>query len=90
MKNKKTKEQTLPKWFKGLLYTNGETVTNKFSGAEAYLTGVELSIYDFIMGTQFIMEMAPKTVTQAQINDFHKGLRWFQKNNINAYMALLD
>ena len=36
---KKTKEQTLPKWFKGLLYADGETVTNKFSGAEAYLTG---------------------------------------------------
>ena len=89
MKNK-TKEQTLPKWFKGLLYTNGETVTNKFSGAEYELTGAELSMYDFIMGTQFTMEMAPRTVTQAQINDFHKGLRLFQKNNINAYMALLD
>ena len=47
-------------------------------------------MYDFIMGTQFIMEMAPHTVTPAQINDFQKGLRWFQKNNINAYMALLD
>ena len=86
----KTKEQTLPKWFKGMLYSNGDTVTNKFSGAEVYLTGVELSMYDFIMGCQWVMEVAPKTVTQAQINDFHKGLRWFQKNNINAYMALLD
>ena len=47
-------------------------------------------MYDFIMGTQWQMEIAPKTVTPAQINDFHKGLRWFQKNNINAYMALLD
>lgn len=89
MKNE-TKEQTLPKWFKGLLYTNGETVTNKFTGVEFYLTGVELSMYDFIMGTQWVMEAAPKTVTSKQINDFHKGLRWFQKNNINAYMALLD
>jgi len=85
-----TKEQTLPKWFDGLLYTNGETVTNKFTGVEVYLTGVELSMYDFIMGTQWVMEVAPKTVTSKQINDFHKGLRWFQKNNINAYMALLD
>jgi len=72
MKNE-TKEQTLPKWFKGLLYTNGETVTNKFSGAEAYLTGVELSMYDFIMGTQFIMEMAPHTVTQRRSTTFKKG-----------------
>lgn len=86
----KTKEQTLPKWFDGLLYTNGDTVTNKFTGVEVYLTGVELSMYDFIMGTQWVMEVAPKTMTSKQVNDFHKGLRWFQKNNINAYMALLD
>ena len=86
----KTKEQTLPKWFKGLLYTNGETVTNKFTGVEVYLTGTELSMYDFIMGTQWVMEVAPKTVTSKQIDDFHKGLRWFQKNNIDAYMDLLD
>ena len=86
----KTKKQTLPKWFDGLLYTSGDTVTNKFTGVEVYLTGTELSMYDFIMGTQWVMEVAPKTVTSKQINDFHKALRWFQKNNINAYMDLLD
>ena len=89
MKNK-TKEQTLPKWFKGLLYANGETVTNKFSGECYELTGAELSMYDFIMGTQWTMEMAPKTVTTEQVNDFHKALSWFRRNNPNAYMALLD
>ena len=89
MKNK-IKEQTLPKWFKGLLYTDGETVTNKFSGECYELTGVELSMYDFIMGTQFIMEMAPKTVTSEQVSDFHKALSWFRRNNPSAYMALLD
>jgi len=87
---KKNKEQTLPKWFDGLLYTSGDTVTNKFTGVEVYLTGTELSMYDFIMGTQWVMEVAPKTVTSKQIDDFHKGLRWFQKNNIDAYMDLLD
>ena len=89
MKNK-TKEQTLPKWFKGLLYTNGETVTNKFSGAEYELTGAELSMYDFIMGSQYVFEMAPKSVTTKQVNDFQKALSWFRKNNIEAYMILLD
>ena len=90
MKNKKTKEQTLPKWFKGLLYTNSETVTNKFSGECYELTGTELSMYDFIMGTQWQMEITPKMVTPEQVSDFHKALSWFRRNNAAAYMALLD
>ena len=90
MSTKQKTKQPLPKWFKGMIYENGETVTNPFSGEEYTLNGVELSMYDFIMGSQYVMEVAPKTVTSKQINDFHKALRWFQKNNIEAYMVLLD
>ena len=63
----KTKEQTIPKWFKGMIYDEGEKVTNSFSGDSYELNGLELSIYDFIMGSQYVFEMAPKTVTQKQI-----------------------
>ena len=73
-----------------MIYENGETVTNPFSGETYELNGVELSMYDFIMGSQYVMEVAPKTVTSKQINEFHKALRWFQQNNIDAYMVLLD
>ena len=86
----KTKEQTVPKWFKGMIYDKGELVTNPFSGDSYELNGVELSIYDFIMGSQYVMEVAPKTVTEKQINEFHKALSWFRKNNSDAYMTLLD
>jgi hypothetical protein len=86
----KTKEQTVPKWFKGMIYDKGESVTNPFSGDSYELNGVELSMYDFIMGSQYVMEVAPKTVTEKQINEFHKALSWFRKNNIDAYMVLLD
>ena len=86
----KTKEQTVPKWFKGMIYDKGELVTNPFSGDSYELNGVELSMYDFIMGSQYVMEVAPKTVTEKQINEFHKALSWFRKNNSNAYMVLLD
>ena len=86
----KTKEQVIPKWFKGMIYDKGETVKNPFSGEEYTLNGIELSMYDFIIGSQYVMEVAPKTVTQKQINEFHKALQWFQKNNIEAYMVLLD
>lgn len=86
----KTKEQTIPKWFKGMIYDKGESVTNPFSGDKYELNGVELSMYDFIMGSQYVMEVAPKTVTEKQINEFYKALTWFRKNNSDAYMVLLD
>ena len=85
-----TKEQTVPKWFKGMIYDKGELVTNSFSGDSYELNAVELSMYDFIMGSQYVMEVAPKTVTEKQINEFHKALSWFRKNNSDAYMVLLD
>ena len=77
----KTK-QLVPKWFQGMIYDKGETVTNPFSGEQYDLNGIELSMYDFIIGSQYVMEVAPETVTSKQINEFHKALRWFQKNNL--------
>ena len=86
----KNKEQTIPKWFKGMIYSDGEEVQNPFSGESYTLNALELSIYDFIMGSQRVFEMAPKSVTEKQVNDFHKALSWFRKHNIDAYMVLLD
>jgi len=89
MSGKKNK-QTKPKWFEGVWYKTGEEVTNPFSGECYTLTGPELSMYDFIMGSQMVFEMQPKSVTSKQINDFHKALSWFRKHNSKAYMVLLD
>ena len=86
----KTKKQEIPKWFKGMIYDKGEEVQNPFSGECYTLNGIELSMYDFIMGSQYIMEVAPKTVTKKQIDEFHKALNWFRSNNTEAYMVLLD
>jgi hypothetical protein len=86
----KTKKQTIPKWFKGTIYSEGEEVQNPFSGESYTLNGLELSIYDFIIGSPYVFEVAPKSVTPKQVNDFQKALNWFRKNNIEAYMVLLD
>ena len=47
-------------------------------------------MYDFIMGCQFVFERSPNRANQQLVNDFHKGLDWFRKNNAVAYMTLLD
>ncbi len=74
-------KQKLPKWFNGMLYTEGDTVTNPFSSESYKLTAAELSMYDFIIGC---------SITGRMQNLMAKGLSWFRKNNPEAYMALLD
>jgi hypothetical protein len=53
----KNKKQELPAWFNGQVYTHGETVTNPFSGEIYHLNNLELSMYDFIMGANHLLEM---------------------------------
>ena len=89
MKEQNTK-QKLPAWFEGMQYDKGDTVKNIFSGEEYELTATELSMYDFIMGSQMVMEMTPKMITPKAVKDFQKGLDWFRSNNPSAYMVLLD
>ena len=85
----KTKnKQELPEWFNGDVYNEGGVVTNPFSGECYTLTAEELAMYDFIMGAQMMFDMGMQN--HKILNDYHKGLRWFSKNNIDPYMVLLD
>ena len=84
----KTKKQKLPKWFKGDIYSEGTTVRNPFSGETYQLNAIELSLYDFIIGSQMVFSQFE--ATKQQITDFDKALRWFRVNNPEAYMVLLD
>ena len=85
----KTK-QKLPKWFNGVLYTEGDTVANQFTGEEIELTNVELSLYDFIMGCNMLFARGSNRVNDDIIKDFDRALTWFKINNPQAYMVLLD
>ena len=82
---KKTK---LPKWFNGVVYNTGEEVVNPFSGQSYKLNAEELSMYDFLMGAQMMFNRGFND--ESILNDYNKGLRWFSKTNIEAYMVLLD
>lgn len=81
LRKNKTEDHVLPSWFKGVLYTHGETVTNPFSGESHDLSPAELSMYDFIIGC---------SMTGRAQNEMIKGLGWFRKVNPEAYMILLD
>jgi hypothetical protein len=85
---KELDRQKLPKWFNGELYDEGAEVQNRFSGDSCQLNNVELSMYDFIVGTQLCFEMGMQD--KKMISDFQNGLKWFRKNNAEAYMVLLD
>jgi len=82
-------KQKLPKWFRGELYEKGDTVRNRFSGEEYELNNIELSMYDFIIGSTMIMEMAGG-YKHTDVQELRKGLDWFRQNNSEAYMILLD
>lgn len=91
-------KQELPKWFKGKCYEEGGTVKNPLSGEECELNNFELSMYDFIIGSQLVFEMARtpgfhpgnREIYDQQVKDFQKALNWFRKNNAQAYTILLD
>jgi len=80
-------KQTLPKWFNGELYKEGNTAINRFTGEEYKLTAEELSMYDLIMGASIMVEMG-MDVDKGIIKDLRKGLEWFKENNSKAYLVL--
>ena len=90
LQKKSKTEQELPKWFKGMVYREGAEVTNPFSGESYELTGVELSLYDFIIGCQMVFDSVPNSMTSKRIDEFQKALTWFRNNNPEAYYVLLD
>jgi len=85
----KTTKQQLPKWFRGELYKEGATVRNRFSGEEYELNAMELSMYDFVIGSTIVLEMAGG-YKHTDVSELRKGLDWFRQNNAEAYMVLLD
>ena len=82
-------KQQLPKWFNGEVYKDGATVRNRFSGEEYKLNNLELSMYDFVIGSTMVLEMS-NGYKHTDVSLLRKGLDWFRKNNAEAYMVLLD
>lgn len=84
------KKQELPKWFDGELYKLGGVVENRFTGEQTWLTPVELSMYDFIIGASMLFEQGMFLDNKKVLNEHAEGLQWFRHANPEAYMILLD
>ena len=83
-----TTKQKLPDWFNGELYEEGDVVKNPYSGESIELNNVELSMYDFVNGANFVIEIGSRN--QKLLKELQDGLYWFRVNNPKAYMVLLD
>ena len=79
---------TLPDWFKGEVYEEGDVVTNPFTGEACDLNAGETSMYDLIMGLNYVGDH--RGWDDELINTQQKALSWFRTKNPKAYMALLD
>lgn len=95
----KTNDTELPKWFDGVVYKEGDLVTNPFTGDQAILTPNELAIYDFIKGAEYTIAVNYQKTGDFFVedpaivkltNNMRKGLDWFRDANPRAYMILLD
>lgn len=91
----KINDTELPKWFKGVVYTEGDLVSNPFTGQQAILTPNELAMYDFIKGAEYTISVTynddilhPDVARLS--NEMRKALDWFRKANARAYLILLD
>lgn len=83
----------LPKWFDGTVYESGDIVQNPYSGETYLLDAEELSMYDYIIGSQTAINMAGGPFSPQSVpfqRGMRKGLDWFRVKNPEAYMVLLD
>ena len=69
-----------PDWFEGDIYEEGGEVTNPTTGVTVELNNVQLSIYDSIIGTQFVLEIEPNTLNDNNLKHYFKSLIWFKEN----------
>ena len=84
--------EKIPKWFTGRVYDEEDSsygngiVRNPFSGEEYKLTPLEMSIYDYIKGGEYMSELG----LDIDIQSNEKAVDWFKKNNPEAYKILIE
>lgn len=75
-------KKTIFELFPGIQVLDAEPVLveNRFGYGSIVLSPEEVAVYDYTMGCELI----------GDVRGLRKGIEWFQRNNIEAYMTLLD
>ena len=81
-------KQQLPDWFNAELYEEGDIVKNRNSNESIELNNVELSMYDFVGGSIYSLEM--EQGSKKELDMLKDGLEWFKANNNEVYKMLLS
>ena len=89
------KNKDLPTWYDGANYTEGDTVTNPFSGESYKLNANELAMHNFIKGCEYTISVTfNDDILNPEVSKLatamQRGLSWFRDANPRAYMILLD
>jgi len=84
------KKQKLPEWFNGQIYDKGDVVVHPINGNEVKLNNLELSMYDFIMGSQMLIEMMGEKSSKTHTKYLKKGLEWFKNSSFDNHQLLFE
>jgi|TARA_R110000796_G_scaffold212173_1_gene328311 hypothetical protein len=74
-------KQKLPEWFNGITYDEGNKVINPETNEELKLDNLELSMYDFVMGSEMLIEMMGDKSPDLYIQYREEGLEWLKQSN---------
>ena len=74
-------KQKLPVWFNGITYEEGDMIENPETNEKIQLNNLELSVYDFVMGSEMLIEMMGNKASNSHIKYRDEGLKWLQKSN---------
>ena len=75
--------KSLPDWFKGELYTEGDIITNPITSESYELNAQEFSMY------HFIIKLESTRISEKNVDQLTNALIWFVANNSDAYHTLL-
>ena len=74
-------KQKLPEWFNGITYDEGNKIINPETNEELKLDNLELSMYDFVMGSEMLIEMMGDKSPDLYIQYREEGLEWLKQSN---------
>ena len=87
-RKQKDPDNILPNWFDGEIYDEGEEVVSRNSGKSILLDKYELTMYDFIMGINYMGDH--RGWKNEMIELVEKCQNWFKEKNPKAHKILFQ